>query len=111
MWNPQWREKLYEQQSGLCHWGNGKMSLNQKKNGQPARDFATFEHLIRRQQGGPFNTDNIVLAHRKCNVLKNIEWQASNPYGVLNGTAPVTALKAAGCESSGDRHVSTPPSK
>lgn len=70
------RKRLYDEQGGLCYYCQKRMSFNRKKTGAPARDFATFEHLVRRQQGGQVNSVNIVLAHYKCNVLKNIEWQA-----------------------------------
>lgn len=52
------------------------MSFNRTKNGSPARDFATFEHLVRREDGGRINSENIKLAHRKCNTKRNAEDQA-----------------------------------
>ena len=71
------REVLFKQQEGLCFHCNQPMSLtNRKRNGQPARDFATFEHLKRRQQGGKVDSTNIVLMHYKCNRKKNREFQA-----------------------------------
>lgn len=69
------RIKKFEDQKGLCYYCDKPMSFNRTKNGSPARDFATFEHLIRKDQGGKFSNDNIVLAHRKCNHKANIEWQ------------------------------------
>jgi 5-methylcytosine-specific restriction endonuclease McrA len=49
------------------------MSLTARnKKGGPARSFATFEHLIRREQGGTNRAGNIVLAHSKCNARKNV---------------------------------------
>lgn len=72
------RLKLFEAQDGLCYYCGRQMSLNRKLNGQPARDFATLEHLIRRQQGGQVNSTNIVLAHYKCNRRENAKWQAKN---------------------------------
>jgi hypothetical protein len=49
----QFRQRLYNWQNGLCFYCNKVMPLeNYRKNGQPARDFATFEHLKRKQQGG-----------------------------------------------------------
>lgn len=43
------------------------MSFNRTKTGAPARDFATFEHLKRRREGGRETSDNLVLVHRTCN--------------------------------------------
>jgi hypothetical protein len=52
------------------------MSLTSRtKTGAPAKNFATFEHLQRRQDGGKLNNTNIVLAHTKCNRMANIEAQ------------------------------------
>jgi len=75
-----YRERLYDQQSGMCHWCGKRMSLNRKKTGQPARDFATFEHLIRRVEGGSMGPDNIILAHRVCNYHREIARQAGEFY-------------------------------
>jgi 5-methylcytosine-specific restriction endonuclease McrA len=72
------RERLFKQQKGLCFYCNKRMSLTSRRaKGQPAKNFATFEHLIRRSEGGKFTKENIVLAHRVCNSKKNIEDQAS----------------------------------
>lgn len=74
----QWREQLFAKQEGRCHYCGGQMSLtNRVKNGGPARDFATFEHLTPRVAGGKLNSQNIVLAHRKCNTAQNIKWQST----------------------------------
>lgn len=53
------------------------MSFNRRKSGAPARDFATFEHVERREQGGKMDANNIALTHYRCNIRRNIEWQRS----------------------------------
>lgn len=67
-----WRKRLFDAQGGLCIWCKKPMSLTARKTapyraGQPARDFATFEHLVRRRDGGQKDDPNIALAHYKCN--------------------------------------------
>ena len=46
--------------------------------GQPARNFATFEHLKRQVDGGKTNSNNVVLVHRICNHRANIVAQRSH---------------------------------
>ena len=71
-----WREELFQKQDGLCHYCRKPMSLTARKaNGYPARNFATFEHLIRIVDGGKTDDENVVLAHRHCNSVANIEAQ------------------------------------
>ena len=74
-----YREVKYEKQNGLCHWCGKKMSYTRRKTGAPARDFATFEHLKRKDRGGDDFGDNIVLAHYKCNIKRNHEYQTTGP--------------------------------
>lgn len=72
---------LFVAQAGCCIWCGQSMSFNRRKSGAPARDFATFEHLERRADGGKMNAHNIVLAHYKCNIKRNHEHQT----GVIRG--------------------------
>lgn len=62
-----YRMLLFVAQGGCCIWCGGEMTFRRLKNGAPARDFATFEHLERRRDGGRDSSGNLVLAHRKCN--------------------------------------------
>ena len=62
-----WRQRKFIAQGGLCVWCKKPMSFNRKKTGQPARDFATFEHMKRRRDGGRKEEENVMLAHYKCN--------------------------------------------
>jgi 5-methylcytosine-specific restriction endonuclease McrA len=76
----QWRAYLFDQQSGLCHYCREPMSLTaRRKNGSPARNFATFEHLKRREDGGKTNSENVVLVHRACNAKANTVAQRMRP--------------------------------
>lgn len=62
------RERKYRDQGGLCHWCKCPMemdSLNQ--NGNPNSLYATFEHLVRKSEGGLGRPNNVVLAHASCN--------------------------------------------
>jgi len=64
----EWRRRLFDQQGGLCVWCRKPMRLdNRRRNGMPARDFATFEHLTRRRDGGKDGEGNCALSHAKCN--------------------------------------------
>jgi hypothetical protein len=75
------REYLFKKQGGKCHWCGQQMSLSARvKSGGPARNFATFEHLERVQDGGKTNSTNVVLAHRKCNTKRNHEYQLMVPH-------------------------------
>lgn len=71
----EFRLALFLIQQGRCAYCGGDMSFTRRKNGMPARDFATFEHVERREDGGKLDHQNIVLAHTKCNRQKNIEDQ------------------------------------
>jgi hypothetical protein len=62
-----WRQRLFDQQRSLCHWCQKPMKLKHRPNGMPTRDFATFEHVKRRRDGGHMGEGNVVLAHYKCN--------------------------------------------
>lgn len=64
---------LYFVQFGRCIWCGDMMTFDRKKNGGPARDFASFEHLQRKEDGGSFDVSNIVLAHSKCNLKRDRE--------------------------------------
>lgn len=66
---------LYFVQLGRCIWCGEIMTFTRCKYGQPARDFATFEHFKRKQDGGKFFCDNIALAHRFCNNKREIDRQ------------------------------------
>jgi hypothetical protein len=45
---------------------------SRNKWGQPGQSFPTFEHLIRRSDGGINDLQNVVLAHTVCNHWENI---------------------------------------
>ena len=76
------RHNLFKLQNGLCYYCNKEMSLTSRnKYGAPARNFATFEHLVRLIDGGKTNSKNVVLAHRVCNHRANIEIQKKNKNG------------------------------
>jgi hypothetical protein len=70
---------LFMAQGGCCAICGEPMSFNRKKNGSPARDFATFEHVDRREDGGHLTADNTCLTHYKCNIRRNAEHQKQKP--------------------------------
>lgn len=81
-YSQKWREYLFKMQGGLCVYCAKPMSLtSRRKTGQPARNFATFEHLRRLVDGGQTNSHNVVLAHRVCNHRANIEAQRQRRQG------------------------------
>lgn len=65
------RAYKFRRQHGRCHWCNGLMTLTFTRgpDGHPnlPGNFATFEHLHRRRDGGVGKPHNVVLACRKCN--------------------------------------------
>src|SRR5690242_11435723 len=69
--NPERRKRKFAMQGGRCYWCNGQMTLNFKRgtDGQPnvPRNYATFEHIHRRRDGGAGRPNNIVLACKWCN--------------------------------------------
>mgnify|MGYP007100159860 CR=1 FL=1 len=62
-----WREEMWREQRGQCHWCKGQMS---ERGGPTSTYFPTFEHLVPRAHGGTSRRENLVLAHRGCNVLR-----------------------------------------
>lgn len=58
------REACYMRQRGKCYWCGEQMILRGDSTGA---DYATWEHLIPRSQGGNGLEENTVLAHRRCN--------------------------------------------
>lgn len=72
------RIELFKQQNGKCFYCKRQMSFIRKKNGQPAKDFATFEHLVRKQNGGLMNETNMVLACKRCNIEREMVRQSNN---------------------------------
>lgn len=60
------RIRLFKQQEGCCCWCSERMQCQDES----APDFASFEHLLPRRFGGKNNRDNIVLAHKDCNVRR-----------------------------------------
>lgn len=58
------RKELFQNQKGLCFFCHKHMQINHNSH----RDYATFEHLKRKEDGGGgIEENNIVLTHRKCN--------------------------------------------
>ena len=103
------RQYLYEEQKGKCYWCNRRMTYNRNSSGQPGRSFATFEHLKRKQDGGLTNSVNIVLAHKKCNNIRQSEEGKKRPKGIRPHDW-ITILEkwkqyAEACRSQADRAV------
>lgn len=63
----QLREKLFKKQQGLCHICGKLMTLQRKRGTKIPSDFATFDHLNPRSNGGTAYYTNLKLAHRRCN--------------------------------------------
>lgn len=68
------RRYKFQRQNGACHWCHGPMTLEYKlgKNGEPnlPRNYATFEHLQKRRDGGAGKPNNVVMACLECNCRR-----------------------------------------
>lgn len=77
------RAHKFGKQGGVCHWfveakrggapsrcpdPDGRMTLELSANGNPPPNYASFEHLHRRRDGGTGKPWNVVLACLTCNV-------------------------------------------
>lgn len=65
------RERLFQQQNGLCHICGEPMTLERGRGSNVGRLFATFDHVLPHALGGTAHYTNIKLAHRKCNNARN----------------------------------------
>lgn len=73
------RRKKFEKQKGLCHWCQKPMTLEHPGINRPPNNYATFEHVQRRRDGGAGKPHNIVLACNKCNNKREHGIQVSKP--------------------------------
>jgi hypothetical protein len=73
------RRRKFALQNGLCHWCAKPMTLDRGTSGRPVRNFATFEHLQRRRDGGVGKPHNVVLACYFCNYNREAGKQTSKP--------------------------------
>lgn len=58
------RRILWMRQKNVCIWCSQPMQMSDDR----ADDYATFEHMIRRRDGGTDTMRNLRLAHRRCNL-------------------------------------------
>ena len=75
------RERKFKAQAGLCHWCKKPMSLEPIHTTEKGRVkdnelYATFEHLVRRREGGAAMPNNVVLAHARCNRKREKEYKS-----------------------------------
>lgn len=49
------------------------MSISKGANRRRSENFATFEHLTPRSQGGTNEESNLALSHSKCNQARKCE--------------------------------------
>lgn len=61
------RKRKFQLQDGLCYWCKRPMTLQLLPSGKPPHNYASFEHLVRRREGGYGMPHNTVLACRSCN--------------------------------------------
>jgi 5-methylcytosine-specific restriction endonuclease McrA len=76
------RKRKFERQGGLCHWCKQPMTLEMYRRPQgakPPRNYASFEHLQRRRDGGSGKHNNVVLACSRCNSSRDQGVQISKP--------------------------------
>lgn len=53
---------LYQQQRGCCKYCGNKFPM----------EFLTFDHVVRRKDGGKDNQENLVLACKPCNQYREM---------------------------------------
>lgn len=74
------RAGKFSRQKGLCHWCKKPMTLKfDPKTGKPPQNFASFEHLQRRRDGGAGKPFNVVLACMRCNSSRDAGVQITPP--------------------------------
>ena len=61
------RKLLFEKQQGKCCLHGCQMTLDKGINGRPPKNYASFEHLKRRYEGGDNRRSNIALSCMRCN--------------------------------------------
>lgn len=59
------RDFLRERDGDLCCWCNEPMDFDNLGSDTPR--VPTFEHVVRRADGGENSFENLKLAHKKCN--------------------------------------------
>ncbi len=72
------RSKLFDDQCGICYLCGREMTLVRANKINVPNEFATFDHVIPRSDGGTDSVANIRLAHRICNLRKRSKpaWQS-----------------------------------
>lgn len=88
------RNRKFQQQFGICYWFSdgqrngykskcpdtlGRMTLERGPGGKVPANYATFEHLQRRRDGGAGKPFNVVLACRRCNSGRDAGVQLEKP--------------------------------
>lgn len=71
-------EKLIKRDKKTCHICGGKVDPKSDSNDGM---YPTIDHIVPLSKGGTHTWDNVALAHRKCNTIK----QASMIYETANG--------------------------
>lgn len=62
------RRYLYRQQAGVCPYCFRLMTMEPDRCKEP--DYATIEHIVSTNNGGPNTPDNLITACQRCNGLK-----------------------------------------
>jgi 5-methylcytosine-specific restriction endonuclease McrA len=63
------RKRMYKRQKGLCWICGERMCISAAAASSP--NYATFDHLDPKSNGGTNAQANLKLAHRKCNSLRS----------------------------------------
>lgn len=62
------RSEKFAKQNGKCHWCKKEMTLERGNGRGLPKNYATFEHLQRKRDGGAGKPNNVVLACYICNI-------------------------------------------
>lgn len=66
-WRVAMRRKLREIHGDNCHWCGEPMIFRKTRRKTDEPNMATIEHLIKLEDGGLNELENLRLAHKRCN--------------------------------------------
>lgn len=69
------RSKLLKRDGNLCYWCQDRMDTGPSARRNPQSPWScTIEHLRPKAFGGCNHLPNLVLAHQRCNEVRDTDW-------------------------------------